>query len=343
MPFDIYLYGKKRKKGIKNFIAKGRLKMEKVSIGICAYNEKNNIAQLLDNLLTGQTLSLDSEIIVLCSGCTDKTPEIVREFHERDKRVKLIIEQERKGKSSAVNIILSNYSAKYLFSIPADVIPAPLALSRLLNKMLSDPKIGVVGGRPIPVNLEKGFSGYLSHLMWRLHHRTLQYFEDRNLDMHASGEMLVMRRGMVSEIPEDVVNDDAYIAVEASYKGFSVRYCKDAVVYIKAPTSVADFIRQRRRVVYGHSRVKQLTNQNPQTLEGMAFRSPGRVIHILTDEIKERPGDIPKLFMAISIEAVVNFLARMDILRKKNHTVWKIAESTKSLIEEESENEKILV
>jgi glycosyltransferase involved in cell wall biosynthesis len=70
-----------------------------VSVGICAYNEEENIGALLENLLTQQSLPHNSEIIVVCSGCTDETPSIVEKFARKDKRVKLILEEERRGKA----------------------------------------------------------------------------------------------------------------------------------------------------------------------------------------------------------------------------------------------------
>ncbi|GAH51091.1 unnamed protein product, partial [marine sediment metagenome] len=250
--------------------------MTEISIGICAYNEEQNIGKLLDNLLTEQELPQESEIIVVCSGCTDSTPEIVRKFSEKDGRVKLVIEEERRGKSSAVNKILDTYVSDYIFLIPGDVIPAKSSISLMMEKISSNPQVGVVGGSPIPTNSEDGFSGYLSHLMWRIHNRTLEYLNDLNMSNHASGEFMVLRRGIVEKIPIDIVNDDAYIAVNASLKGNLVKYCDEAKVYIKAPTNIADYIRQRRRVVFGHHRVKQLTKKYSHTLESMMFRDPGK-------------------------------------------------------------------
>lgn len=305
--------------------------MTEISIGICAYNEEQNIGKLLENLLTEQELPQDSEIIVVCSGCTDLTPEIVRQFAEKDERVKLIIEEDRRGKASAVNKILEIYIGDYLFLIPGDVIPAKSSLPYMMKKISSDPRIGVVGGSPIPTNIEDGFSGYLSHLMWRIHNRTLKYLNDLNLTNHASGELMVLRRGIVEKIPIDIVNDDAYIAVKASLKGSLVKYCDEAKVYIKAPTNIADYIRQRRRVVYGHNRVKQLTKKYSHTLENMMLQDPGKTIHILKAEIREHPRDTLKLLMAILVEALVNALAITDSILKKEHTVWTIAKSTKKI------------
>ena len=84
----------------------------------------------------------------------------------------------------------------------------------MTRRISEDAKIGVVGGSPVPVNVEAGFCGYLSHLMWRLHNNTLRYLNDLSLSNHASGELMVLRQGIVDRIPSDVVNDDAYIGLQ---------------------------------------------------------------------------------------------------------------------------------
>ena len=307
--------------------------MTKISIGICAYNEQQNIGYLLNNLLTEQNLREDSEILVVCSGCTDSTPQVVKRFAKKDGRIRLIIEEERVGKSSAINKILDKHKGEYVFLIPADVIPAKSTLSFMVNKISEDSRIGVLGGSPVPTNSEDGFSGYMSHLMWRIHNRTLKYLDDLNLGNHASGEFMVLRHGVVEKIPIDVVNDDAYIAVEASINGNKVKYCDEAKVYIKAPTNILDYIRQRRRVVYGHFRVKQCTNDYPKTIENLMFKDPAKSFNVLKEEIKEHPRDTIKLSVVIFIEALVNTLAIIDLATKKNHTIWTVSKSTKKIEE----------
>ncbi len=142
---------------------------------------------------------------------------------------------------------------------------------------------------------------------------------------------MVLRQGIVDRIPLNVINDDAYIAVSATLKGFLVKFCDEAKVYIKAPTNIPDYIRQRRRVVYGHLRVKRLTKKCPKTIENMLIEEPSKSLHVLKEEIKERPKDTIKLSVVILIEAMVNALALIDITFKRQHTVWAVANSTKNL------------
>ena len=51
----------------------------RVTVGICAYNEGINIGPLLNNILYRQSLPAGSEVLVVCSGCTDDTVEIVHQ------------------------------------------------------------------------------------------------------------------------------------------------------------------------------------------------------------------------------------------------------------------------
>src|SRR6266576_3625440 len=77
------------------------------SIGVMAYNEERNIGRLLTALLAQQTDKCQiEEIIVLASGCTDRTVDIVHSFSMVNPRIKLVIQAQRQGKASAVNLFM---------------------------------------------------------------------------------------------------------------------------------------------------------------------------------------------------------------------------------------------
>ena len=82
-------------------------KMQVCDIGIMAYNEGRNIGRLLQALL-GQKLEKVkiANIFIIASGCTDNTCEIVKEYQKKDKRIKLLTQEHREGKSSAINLFI---------------------------------------------------------------------------------------------------------------------------------------------------------------------------------------------------------------------------------------------
>ena len=71
------------------------------SIGIMAYNEEANIGNLLQAISSQRTEMVEiTEIVVVASGCTDRTEEIVRNYAAIDKKVRLLVQDKREGKAS---------------------------------------------------------------------------------------------------------------------------------------------------------------------------------------------------------------------------------------------------
>ncbi len=139
-------------------------------------------------------------------------------------------------------------------------------------------------------------------------------------------------RPIIKRIPADVINEDAYIGIVATSKNLRARYCSDAIVYIKAPSNVMDYIRQRRRIIYGHHRVKSLTGRFSRTLQSMAAFDPNKTVRVVAYEIKERPKDIFRFILAIGLEVVANLLAMTDLILKREHTLWRRVDSTKKKV-----------
>jgi biofilm PGA synthesis N-glycosyltransferase PgaC len=299
-----------------------------VSVGICAYNEEENIGPLLSNLLAEQDLPQTSEIIVVCSGCTDRTPEVVEDFARKEGRVKLILETERRGKASALNRLLSTYRGEVFVHLDADHIPEPGAINMLLRNF-SDPEIGGVSGHQIPIRVNS-FMGKVCETIWGLHSETQRYYNSKGRAQHLGGVLFAIRRGICEKIPEDIVNDDAYIGILCLMKGYRVAFEENAIALFRGPATVSDYTNQRRRVVYGHLRVKRETKMAPAVLES----SPLSVeIGIVAHWLEKNLSMIRPFLAACLLESVVNLLARIDLWRGNDiHKVWKIATTTKKPI-----------
>src|SRR3982074_2802360 len=73
------------------------------SVGIMAYNEEANIGAAVTSVLS-QVLATSNiaELLVVASGCEDRSAEVVSDIAMRDPRVRLIEQPEREGKASAI-------------------------------------------------------------------------------------------------------------------------------------------------------------------------------------------------------------------------------------------------
>src|SRR5690348_8002034 len=112
----------------------------KVSVAVPAYNGERNIGLLIDSLRAQRTRRAEIvEIVVVASGCTDRTVEIVRERQQRrGVRVRLITEPARRGKVAAINTYL-DHGDPHVDAIclcSADVLVAPEAIERMVQCLL---------------------------------------------------------------------------------------------------------------------------------------------------------------------------------------------------------------
>jgi len=303
----------------------------KLSVIVCAYNEEKSIGPLLQNLVHQRIPPEvnDTEIVVVTSGCTDDTVEVVKQQMKNHEKIKLIEEQERSGKAEALNKAFKVSSGDYIALVPADVLLAEDAMFYLL-KPFKNSKVSAVSGRPIqdPDNIMKGFSGYLANMTFRLWARLMAKLNDQGMMAHCSGEFMAIRSDVKTEIPRDCAADDSYIAITAKRKGL-IKFASQAICYNLRPSNLTDYVNQRRRWLFGHLQTKDMTGEYPTVLDTIVFSKPGVALQVLVEEVAEKPKDTGYLAGAIMVEAVIYLLSLFDRLISRRYGVWPVIKSTK--------------
>ncbi|WIG59806.1 MAG: hypothetical protein OJF49_002553 [Ktedonobacterales bacterium] len=291
------------------------------SAGVMAYNEAGNIASAIASILN-QPLETGciAEVIVVASGCTDDTVPIVRGICQRDPRVRLIVQERREGKASAINLFLSAATAPILLMVSADVIIKDGSLDALLRPF-GDPRIGMVGAHPIPVNDEQRFLGHAVHLLWSLHDRIAR-------QSPKLGEVVAFRN-VVPSIPPDTPVDEISIQALVVQLGYELLYEPRAIVYNRGPETIGDFLRQRRRIYSGHLRIQRQQQYSAATM------SVPRITRAL---LAEHPFATPRAACwtcgTVGLEALARALGSYDQMRRRQHQVWQMAGTTKARIAE---------
>ncbi|OQY23392.1 MAG: hypothetical protein B6I35_03885 [Anaerolineaceae bacterium 4572_32.2] len=287
-------------------------------VATMAYNEEANIGQMLEAVLAQRLRQVEiAEIIVVASGCTDRTEEIVRTFAEADSRIRLLTQPQRRGKSTAVNLLLRKTTQQVIVLASADTIPTLDAIENLVVPF-GDSQVGMVGGRPVPTNDVRTFMGYAAHLLWSLHHRI-------SLRRPKMGEMIAFRN-FFRQIPFDSAVDEASVEPLIRGQGLQLRYAPEAVVYNRGPETVQDFIRQRRRIYAGHVYVRDTLGYRVSTMKGI------RILWLLLTcpGVKRDWRYFLWGSAIITLEAVARFLGLMDYrVWKQKHVIWDVAETTK--------------
>jgi cellulose synthase/poly-beta-1,6-N-acetylglucosamine synthase-like glycosyltransferase len=284
-------------------------KINTCSIGIMAFDEALNIEFLILDLLRQEMKEFCiAEIIVVTSGCTDTTQDIVRRMAEKNGKIRVLIEEKRRGKASAINLFLSQAGGDYIILISADVRVEKHALEKVLIPLLES-KAGMTGGRPVPVNDTDSFMGYGAWFLWHLHHQL-------SLSQPKLGE-LVAFINCIEEIPVQTATDEALIEALFSNRGLSIKYVPDALVYNKGPESIREFLSQRERIFIGHLWVKKNYGYSVASLNN------GLIMKLVIKNIKFNPKHFVWIFGLISLEAFARMRGALKfVFLRRNPYIW---------------------
>ncbi len=286
------------------------------SVGITAHNEEANIGQLLEAMLKQELKQVEiTEIIVVASGCTDCTTDIVRQYCQRDARLRLIEQPKREGKTAAINLFLQNAREDICVLESGDTVPGPTTIENLV-KLFEDPCVGMTGAQKIPVNVPDHIVGYMSHLRLELEHQLC-------LEIPRLGELIAFRK-VFTRLPPDVAMDEAFVEALVIKRGMQVKYAPEAVVYNMGPTTLGEFIMQRRRNWAGHLHLQHKYRYRVSSMDNL------RVANIAWQEVKKALRLLFTLGSLAFVEALARVLGTYDYyLRGRKHEVWDIAWTTK--------------
>jgi len=294
------------------------------SIGICAADHASNLMELLkilENEPYPKGLALN-QIVIVASGLDPQPLNFVREFANNHVGLVLIEEPFRQGKAEAINRIIDSFTGQFLVLVNSDAHPERGAIAKLLTMISSDSHVGVVSASPIVAECT-GITGAVLQLVWGVHNECLLALNERNKSNHCCDELIVIRSGALRKLPNDVVNDGAFLAGRAYRDGYSIKFCDEAKVKIDVPRRYCDLLRQRRRIVYGHLQILDSMGQSPRTIESMLADDPILSISILIRTLVKSPRLVLVLPIAVIGEVISVALAISDSLSStEKHVPW---------------------
>ena len=201
----------------------------------------------------------------------------------------------------------------------ADTLPEDGSINKLLRPF-KNPSVVAVGGRPVPMNNPKNFFGFVSQMIWNLHHRVSMYKR-----VKLSGEFCAFRAKLVNKVPHDIMVDDAFIESVIRQQGYKVIYVPDSVVYMRGPENILDFMNQRSRVHEGYFQIKKLFNIIVPTT------NPLTIFKVLPIGEHTTKKEFSWAALAIALETYAYGLAFFNFFRGKKEFSWIQIKSTKDL------------
>lgn len=168
-----------------------------------AYNEEEAIGAKIESFLKLDYPKDKVKMIVISDDSSDRTNEIVQSFSGQN--VELLIQKPRRGKPSALNLARSELDSDFVLSTDANSIFAPDALKLLMEKMLSNPRLGLVSGELHFMAGEGQKSG--EGLYWRYESKIKHWESDLGGIIGANGSIFLIREDLFEKVDPQSVDD----------------------------------------------------------------------------------------------------------------------------------------
>jgi dolichol-phosphate mannosyltransferase len=291
---------------------------ETAVIGVLAHNEEATIGACLRAILAELNGSVEaSSVVVVASGCTDRTEDIVRALASEDSRVRLIAESQRSGKVAAINVLLHESTEPLVVVLGGDMVFTPGSLARLLYPF-KDPLVGMTGVRPIPTNPRTGIVGNAVNILWEIHH-------ELSILAPKLGEAIAFRR-VLKNFDDGTVFDEATMEYLILSRGMRLQYVPEAIVRNRGPENIQEYLKHRSRNIRGHLALKSATGHRVSTLNNWASaRASWRLWRRGTPAVH--------LCVAIALEAIAASHARLSRLRgRPESAIWHPITTSKRVV-----------
>ncbi len=221
-----------------------------VSIIVPAYNEEETIASCIQSLLELEYPREKLEIIVVNDGSKDRTLEFCRQFGER---IKLIDIPKNSGtKAVPLNVGLRQARGEIVACLDADSIVERGNLRKMLP-YFDAPDVAAVTPalkvfKPETILQKLQWYEYLFAILLR---KLMSLIDCIYV---TPGPFSLYRRAVVAELggfSERNITEDMEMALRLQAHHYRIRNAMDAYVYTKAPDSLTQLYRQRRRWYQG--------------------------------------------------------------------------------------------
>ena len=196
-----------------------------VSFLVIAYNEEKVIRDKVMNCLELDYPNDKIEFVFVSSGSTDDTAKIVSSFQE--KKIKLIVLNDNKGKSFAINQIAPKLESNLIIFSDARQMFDRNSVKELTANF-NDPSVGCASGELVFLSNKnkkeiKGISLYWSYE---------KFLRQQESNIHSSlgttGAIYAIRKELFEPFPDNTILDDFVIPMNIIKQGYRVVFDRKA-------------------------------------------------------------------------------------------------------------------
>ena len=223
-----------------------------VSILVATYNEETVILNRLKNVRNLDYPEDKYEILVINSGSTDQTSRLVKEFSNNSRfsgpSIKLIEENDRNGKASAINLGKEHARGEIVLIADANSIYDRSVLRELMPHF-KDPHVGAVSGKYVVSNPCNGITASES-FYWEI--ESIMFSGESYIDSISTviGTISAWRKELMN-FNKKTLSEDLDMTIQVRSRGYKVKYEPKTIVYEPSAITAGDQVKQRKRICIG--------------------------------------------------------------------------------------------
>ena len=223
-------------------------RIPKLSVIIPAYNEKDSIGTILDNIRNVEYPRDKLEYIIVDDGSSDGTLEKLKRSAKIRGRNVRILGKKHSGKASSVNFGVRLAKGELVAVVDADTLLSKNALLRCAEYFDKD-DVASVTANILVRNKKKIFERW-QDIEFKIVSITRKVKEDLNLIDGTPGPLSVYRKNILMKVglfDEKILTEDIEIAWRLLDNGYKIRMAYDAVARTIYPDNLVGWIKQRVR------------------------------------------------------------------------------------------------
>jgi cellulose synthase/poly-beta-1,6-N-acetylglucosamine synthase-like glycosyltransferase len=255
-----------------------------VSVLITAFKEEKTIAKCINSIANRAYSGMPEDFEILLACPDDETFNAASaeidslEIHDKF----TFLRDPGKGKPTALNMLMDKAQGDIWILTDGDVYFGENAVQNLIERF-QDSKVTLVTGRPISADKKDTMMSYFGHLLSdAAHHKrtvdlteqpagkSLAFVKKRSF-FPVSGYIYAIRKTDI-RFPEDTLVDDAFISYAVHNAGGKIEYAPHAVAYVKYPTNLSDYFKQKKRSTGGYIQLWQYNIVKQETKTRSFFR-----------------------------------------------------------------------
>ncbi len=166
------------------------------------------------------------------------------------------------GKPKALDYILKSnlLTGDIIVFTDGDLAWSDYVIEPLLKEFEKDKNIGAVAGHLVPTNSKNTMMGYWAYVTTQAgaHVERLKAKKQKRFLNIPGGIFAIKKHALPEYMPHDILGDDIFFTLQVHKKGYRVSYAPDAVVFVKYPVKLKDWIKQKKRTAGAEYQIRQM-------------------------------------------------------------------------------------